>query len=278
MSSQRLSRFCCHMEYEDRILVKTKKQSPTCSNLTKELSLFVSDHLFSTYLLADIILNTPCYIVVQVESSSMCKINTVFPLFPCKKSKSAVYLCLIGTSCPQEPVEYPVENSQNPTGQSSEQHAVTDPSLGWLGLDNLQISLPTSMIPLLYSHVYHPSFNLLTKSQFSLKWAFSSLFARLTGSEGRAKFRKSSWHILFRLSWNTDQTMPWQSIHDHFLWNTLFIHLFKCCLQTYEYHYKMNHASVLYFKTLFLKEADGTDWQQLLKTFSSIRMCSDEAF
>lgn len=39
----------------------------------------------------------------------------------------------------------------------------------------------------------------------------------------------------------------------------LFIHLFTCCLQTYEYHYKMNHVTVLCFKTLFPKEADGRD-------------------
>lgn len=56
----------------------------------------------------------------------------------------------------------------------------------------------------------------------------------------------------------------------------LFIHLFTCCLQTYEYHYKMNHVTVLCFKTLFPKEADGRDWQQLLKTFVSLCMYSKE--
>lgn len=38
----------------------------------------------------------------------------------------------------------------------------------------------------------------------------------------------------------------------------------------------MNHVTVLCFKTLFPKEADGRDWQQLLKTFISLCMYSKE--
>lgn len=106
-----------------------------------------------------------------------------------------------------------------------------------------------------------------------------SLFTTLLVSQ-RKDLNWGSDHYTLCLKWVETRTTQCfrREYMITFYKSILFTHQFKCCLQTYEYHYKMNHVSVLYFKTFFPKEADGTDWQQLLKIFNSICMCNDEAF